>query len=131
MPCPGINAPRARCKLLAALLFALEEFCSIGFVEERFVWMFCRCGINYINEKQAQWHLIMPDQAFSEMLGILEIFSLKKCCLSDKEQALTFCIEIFFSSRYSVVRIIMRTIQTKASNFCSLHKFHFDHHLHI
>ena len=30
------------------------------------------------------------------MLGILEILYLKKCCLSYKEQALTFCTEIFY-----------------------------------
>ena len=73
----------------------------------------------------------MPDQAFSEKLGVLEIFYLKKCCLSYKEQALTFCTEIFFTNRYSVVRLIMRTFQTKASKFCSLHKLYSDHHLHI
>ena len=37
MPCPSGNAPRAICKHLAALLFALEEFSRIGFTEERFV----------------------------------------------------------------------------------------------
>ena len=62
MPCPGINAPRASCKHSAALLFALEEFCRLGlkFTEERFVRMFCRCGIDYINEKQTQWHSHYP-----------------------------------------------------------------------
>ena len=38
----------------------------------------------------------MPDQAFSEMLGIVEIFYLKKCRMSYKEQASTFCIEFFY-----------------------------------
>ena len=96
----------------------------------------CSAGVEYTTSTKSRpsgIHIIhikriMPDQTFSEMLGILEIFYLKKCFMSYKEQDLTFCIEFFFTSRYSVVRIIMRTFQTKASNFCSLHKFHFDHH---
>ena len=37
MPCPGGNAPRASCKHLAALLFALEEFSPIRFTKGRFM----------------------------------------------------------------------------------------------
>ena len=46
MRCLGINGLRASCKHSAALLrvFALEEFCRIGFTEEVFVRMF-RAGV--------------------------------------------------------------------------------------
>ena len=93
MPCPGGNAPRASCKHLGALFFALEECSRIGFTKERFM---CTVVLQAYKRPSdihiIQLKRIMPDQVFSEKLGIHGILYFRECCLSNKYQALTFCI---------------------------------------
>ena len=108
MPCPGGNASRASSKLLAALLFALKEVSRIRFTKERLVCTdVLQVWKDHINEKQTQWHShyphkkrIMPDQAFSEKLGIPEIFLTKAVLPTLLVTCLDFLnrILIFFTS---------------------------------
>ena len=80
MPWLDGNVPRASCKLLITLLFALEELSRFGFTKERLVYRDVLQMLNRPHLRKSRpfdIERIMPDEEFSEKLAILEIFYLR------------------------------------------------------